>query len=442
LNWVKYLPAFIRQGMEGRSYLKRVLKNTSWLFFDNILRMGVGLIVGVWLARYLGPGKYGQLNYSLAFVAVFSSLANLGLNNIVIRNVVNDPTLKNEILGTTFVLKLFGGLLAFGITVASIFLLHPDDTSTNVIVAIIAAGLLFQAFDAIDLWYQSQIQSKIPVIARTMVIVTVNMIKIVLIVLKAPLIAFVWASLAEIVLGSAGLLTAFKINGQHLRSWFATSSMAKKLIKDSWPLTVASLSGMVYLRIDQVMLGEMKGNEEVGIYSVAVRLAEVWYFIPMAIVSSVLPGIVEAKAVSEQLFYDRLQRFYNIMAFIGYLIALPMTFFAGWLVNYLFGPEYARAGSMLMVLIWAGIFVNIGVARSAFLTSMNWTRAYLMTEVMGCTVNIVLNLALIPRYGGMGAVIASCVAYWVAAHGACFLYRPLHKTGFMLTRAMLFPKFW
>jgi O-antigen/teichoic acid export membrane protein len=190
------------------------------------------------------------------------------------------------------------------------------------------------------------------------------------------------------------------------------------------------------------MLGQMVGNEEVGVYSAAVRLAEVWYFVPMAVYTSVLPGIVEAKAISEELFYSHLQKFYNLMALLAYAVAIPVTLLAGWIVEMLFGYAYAKSGPMLAVLIWAGLFVNLGVARSSFLMSMNWTKVHLMTVFLGSIINVILNLLLIPRYGGMGAVIASCIAYWVAAHGSCFLYKPLHRTGYMITKALLFPKIW
>jgi O-antigen/teichoic acid export membrane protein len=440
--WIRFLPDFIRAKIEGRHYLQNVISNTGWLFFDNILRMGVGLFVGVWVARYLGPDQYGQLNYALAFVLLFSSLANLGLDSIVVRNIVRDPSTRDEILGTVFVLKLIGSATAFAITMSSIFVLRPADSLTHWMVGIIAAGAIFQAFDTIDFWFQSQIKSKFTVIAKNSAFLLISVIKIILIVSKAPLIAFAWAGLGEIAFGSIGLMIAYRTNGLYLKAWCANFALAKELLRDSWPLIFSGIVSMIYLRIDQVMLGEMVGNEEVGIYSAAVRLAEVWYFIPMAIYSSVYPSIVEARTISEDLFYDRLQKLYNMMAFIGYFVALPVTFMSGWVVELLFGHAYSRAGSMLAVLIWAGLFVNLGVARSSFLMSMNWTKVHFMTVFMGCLVNVALNYILIPKYGGMGAVIASCVAYWVAAHGSCYLYKPLFRTGNMLTRALLFPKIW
>jgi O-antigen/teichoic acid export membrane protein len=214
------------------------------------------------------------------------------------------------------------------------------------------------------------------------------------------------------------------------------------MLKDNWPLILSGVAIMIYMRIDQVMIGEMAGDKEVGIYSVAVQLVEVWYFLPGIIVSSVFPSIVEAKSMGDIVFYERLQKLYNFLALMAYVVAIPVTFLAGWVVKILFGVPYAKAGPMLSLLIWSVLFTNLGVARSTFLTAMNWTRIYLMTVSLGCIINVGLNYLLIPRYGGMGAVIASCIAYWFAAHGSCFLYKPLNKTGLMLTKAILFPKFW
>jgi O-antigen/teichoic acid export membrane protein len=218
--------------------------------------------------------------------------------------------------------------------------------------------------------------------------------------------------------------------------------MARKLLRDSWPLLFSCIVIIIYLRIDQVMLGEMAGSEEVGIYSVAVRLAEVWFFIPTAIYWSVLPSLVEAKAGHEDLLYERLQKYYNLMVLIAYVIAVPVTLLSKWLVPALFGAPYASAGVILAVLIWTNLFTYLEIARSAFFNVMNWNRIYLVTLALGAILNVALNMVLIPRYGGLGAAIASCISYWFAAHGACFLYRPLHRTAFMLTKAIFYPKVW
>ena len=440
--WTKYLPSFLRAKIDGRAYLQNVISNTGWQFADNIIRMGVGLVVGIWVARYLGPEQFGLFSYALAFVALFTPLSALGLEDIVIRDIVREPECKDQTLGTAFLLMSVGGVLAFLVTTLCILALRPDDSLSHWMVGIIALGSVLQSFSVIDFWFHSQVQAKYLVIAKNIAFLLCSVLKIALILFRAPLVAFAWAYTLELVAIAIGLTIVYNIRGHSLRKWQASAKRAKTLLKDSWPLLFSGVVIMVYLRIDQVMLGEMAGSEEVGIYSVAVRLAEIWMFIPMAIFLSVFPAIVEARSTSEDLMYGRLQQLYNLMAFLAYSVAIPVTLLSNWLVGTLFGDAYTRAGSMLAVLIWANVFTSLEIARSASLSSMNWTRLLFVTVLLGGIVNIALNYLLIPRFGGAGAVIASLAAYWFAAHGSCFLFKPLIPTGCMLTKAILYPKIW
>lgn len=438
------LPAALRSRLAGRPQLRQIAGNTGWLFADRIVRMGIGLFVTVAVARYLGPAQFGILNYALAFVALFSALASLGLDSIVVRELVREPAARDSLLGTAFLLRLVGGGATLLLCGAVIGLLRPADPLLQLVVAITAAGLVLQAFEVIDFWFQSQVQSKYVVMARTTAFLVVALLKIGLIAAGASLVAFAWAGLLEVLLMAGGLAAMYRLTGGRFRHWRPELARARRLLHDSWPLILSVLLIMIYMKIDQVMLGEMVGSAEVGLYSTAVRLAEVWYFIPVAIASSTFPSIVAVMESDPQLFYRRLQQLYNLLALLAYLVAIPLTFLAPWLVTLLFGPAYQAAGPMLSILVWAGLFTSLGVARSSFLMAKNWTRLHSLTVLVGSLVNIGLNLLLIPRFGGVGAAIATCVAYWVAAHGSCFLFRPLFKTGIMLTRALVYPsvKLW
>jgi len=161
-TWIKFLPAFIRKRLDKRLNLQKVITNAGWLFADRIFRMGVGLFVGVWVARYLGPEQYGILNYAIAFVALFSVLSTLGLDNIVVRELVKHPERQNEILGSAFLLKLTGGVSAFAVVVTISALLKPEDTLTRLVIAILGLGLIVQSFNTIDLWFRSRLLPNIP----------------------------------------------------------------------------------------------------------------------------------------------------------------------------------------------------------------------------------------------------------------------------------------
>lgn len=441
-DWTRYLPGYVRDRMDGREGARKILGNIGWQLADSLVRMGLGLLLGIWLARYLGPEQFGLLSYALAFVALFAPLAMPGLDDIVVRNLVREPEARGGLLGTTFLLKLGGGIVSVLASAAVIAWLRPEDAQSFWLVGIVAAGTLFQAFNAIELWFNARVQAKYPVLARNAAFLICALGKIALILGGAPLIAFAWIALAESVVGAITLVAVYRSRGWRLGEWTGRRAVAADLLRDSWPLFFSCIVIAAYLRIDQVMLGEMAGSEAVGVYSVAVRLAEMWLILSSAVYWSFLPGLVKARAENEALFYERLQKYYNLMAFSAYAIAIPVMLLANWLVGVLFGAAYVGAGPMLAVLIWANLFIYLENARSALFNVMNWYRLHLVTVALGAVLNVLLNLYLIPRYGGLGAAVASCIAYWFATHGACFLYRPLHRTGWMLTRAIFYPRIW
>src|SRR5829696_232507 len=277
--------------------LHKILGNISWLLFERVLRMGVGFFVAVWIARYLGPEQFGLFSYAIAFVTLFSSIAMLGLDQIVVRDIVREKPNSDEILGTAFAMRLTAGVVVLLLTVGIVSLLRPGDELVHWLVAIIAAGMVFQPFDTIDVWFQSQVKSKYTVCAKSIAFLIASFIKIILVVVGAPLIAFAWVYLAEIFLGASGLVIAYQLYGHHLKKWRVHLARVWGLLSQGWPLIISGLAVIVYMRIDVVMLGELADSDAVGIYSVAVRLSEVWYFIPIAIVSSVLPSLIQAKQV-------------------------------------------------------------------------------------------------------------------------------------------------
>jgi O-antigen/teichoic acid export membrane protein len=415
----------------ARKGLQKLFWNTSWLFAEKVFRMGIGLIVGVWVARYLGPSQFGALNYALAFATLFSVLATLGLNTIVVRDLVRTPAEKDAIMGTTFGLKLCGGIAAMLATVIVAISIRSHDSAAVWLITVTALGMVFSAFDAIDFWFQSQVAARYVVWAKSSVFLMVSLGKVVLLLCGASLVMFAWAGTVEVALGAVGLMIAYWKTGGRVGVWRFELALAKSLLRNSWPLILSGALGLIYLRIAQVMVGRMTSNAELGMYSVAVRLAEAWFFIPMAIVASVA-----------KLFHARLQRLYSLMALTAYAVAVPTTFLAPFIIEALFGRAYQGAAPMLAVLIWGSLFINLATARSAYLTTMNWIRVQLFFNLLGCGASLALNFALIPRYGGMGAVVASCISYAVAGVASSFVYKPLFPTGRMMLKAMIYPKVW
>lgn len=401
--------------LTSRSGLRAIIANTGWLFADRILRMGIGLFVGVWIARYLGAQQYGLFNYAIAFVALFSPLSTLGLDSVVVCNIVLDSSNKEQVLGTTYRLKLLGGIGCVLLAVGSIYLLRQDEKLTISLVAILSAAGIFQAVDTIDLWFQSQVQSKYTVLAKNTAFVFVTLLQVSLIAMQAPLIAFAWTKLAEMALAAVGLVIAYKVKGYSLRLWRWSFPLAKTLLMKSYPLILSGLTIMIYMRIDQIMLGQMIDDRAVGIYSAATRISEAWYFIPMTLASSVAPSIFTAKETNEALYYKRIGQLLRLLVLVSYVVAVPMTFLSGTVITMLFGNDYAAAGQILAVHIWASLFVFMGVATSSWFVAEDLTHLSLSRTLSGAITNVVLNLFLIPAYAGVGAAIATVISQAIAS---------------------------
>ena len=168
---------------------RKYFVNTSWLFMEKLVRIVLGLFVGIWVARYLGPAKYGLLNYAQAFVGLFTPVATLGLNNIVIRDLVQNESKRDALLGTAFLVKLFGAIIVFFLLAIAVNF-TSNDTFTNVLVFIIASATLFQSSNVIDFYFQSQVLSKYAVYSHFISLLFSSIIKIYFILIQASLIWF------------------------------------------------------------------------------------------------------------------------------------------------------------------------------------------------------------------------------------------------------------
>jgi O-antigen/teichoic acid export membrane protein len=393
--------------------------------------------VGVYVARYLGPEQYGLLSYAVSFVLLFSALSTLGLNEIVIRELVKDEEQRDVLLGTAFWLKVFGGIALFIVVMIAVKFTNSDPL-TKVMVAIIAAGMLLDPFSVIDFYFQARVQSKFVAMAWMGAAVVGGCLKLVLIFLQAPLIWFAVALVAEKAILMSGYLFFYLKNQLSPCLWRFQWRKAVSLLNDSWPLIFSSFAVIIYLRIDQIFLKEMVGANAVGQYAVAVKLSEFWYVFVGAINASLFPAILKVQE-NHVLYMARLQRLYDLMAFLSIGVAFTMTILGSTIVTFLYGEAYTPAGIALSILTWSGIFVALGSANSRWLVAENYTRVSMINAILGAIINIVLNLFLIPFWGLIGASIATVISYSFSAYLLLLLYKPCWGSFKRLTKALYIP---
>ena len=413
---------------------RKYFTNTSWLLGERILRMGISLFVGIYVARYLGPERYGLLSYALSFVWLFSSLASFGLDDILVRELVKIPDQRQNLIGTVFWLKLFGTLV-MGSAIATVMLFKTENQQTYWLIAIITFGFLFQATNVVELYFQAQVQSKFTVRAQVVQLFITSIFKIFLVFSESELVWFALALMLDQALVALLFLILYRWKVERFPFFYLNWVKTKLLIRDAWPLIFSGVMISVYMKIDQVMLKEMLNAKAVGVYAAAVKLCEAWYFVPTVFTASLFPAIISAKQKNEELYKNRLQKLYDLMVWSSLSVAVPTAFLADWVIIILYGVEFNGAANVLRIYIWAGVFTFLGVASFKWLIAENLQHISFYLYAIGSIVNIVCNWFLIPIYGISGAAFASFISYGIASYGGFVIFRKSRSNFLMTTQS-------
>jgi O-antigen/teichoic acid export membrane protein len=400
------------KGFDEEAFQKYV-KNTGWLMFGKVS----SLLITVVVARYLKPESFGDLNFVIAFTTIVAAIGSLGLDTFIIREIINDNSKKEEILGTSLAMRIGFNLLLLPLSVGIYVLFHhyaknPGNPLTWVVFFYALPGV-FKSFNVIDSYFQSQVKSKYVVHVQNIAILTTTVLKILWVWLNGSLIWFSVIITIDAMVLATGLVIMYQRQGFRLRNWSFDFSRAKMLLKQSYPLMFSAVMVSLYMKIDTVMLKSV-GSVAVGIYNAAAGLSEAWFFIPMAIVTSVFPAIVNARKTDMDRYKKRLINLYDLLVYISVPVAILISFFGTDIIHILYGNQYEGAGQMLSIHIWSGIFVFLGIASGQYLVAEGLTNISFQRTAAGAILNIALNFWLIPHYGGIGASLATLVACFVS----------------------------
>ncbi|MDP5169801.1 MAG: flippase, partial [Bacteroidia bacterium] len=359
------------------------------------------------------------------------------LHSIVVRNLVDNDADKDRIIGTSLAMRMGAAVLGLvGYLVAAPFL--SQDVQTNWLIIIIVVGTLFQTLDVFDFYSQAKVAAHYTVKVRMASIIGMAIMQMALIYVEADLIWFAISITASTLFIGAGLTTVYQVKFGSLFKMKFDKAYMMELLKDSWPLIFSDLVVVLYMSTDKIMLKHMIGDDAVGSYSAALRFSEVWYFLGPMVAASLFPAIMNAKKRDEGLYKRRLQNYYNLMVVASLAITIPVALFGPWALQlpFLYGPEYADAGGVLVIHIWTLVFIFLGVASSKHLVAENQQRMELIRTLMGGVVNVILNFILIPQYGIYGAAIATLVSQIVASYLGYLVNKKFWEVFVMQTKAL------
>lgn len=421
----------------SHTHVSRAVHNSAWLLLERGITLGLHFIVGILIARYLGPEAFGSLSYAIAFVSLLAVIPYLGLASTVVQELVNDQGGQSEIIGTVVWAKMAAAVaaIALGILVATLVVDEPRD---RMLILLASFSILFDVGAAIRLLFEARTDVRQVALVSIGATATASLARIVAVIAMAPLWVFAALITAQSALAAAGYLVAYRRAHRGKKFPFRWER-AKQLLGKSWPLIVSSGAAVLYLKIDQVMLGQMLGMSAVGTYEVAARLSEVWYFLPTAVAASIFPRLVELRSSDPDRYRRRIKESLRYLFWLSLVIAVPVSLAAPFLVVLFFGEPFREAGAILAIHVWACPAVFMGMAIEKWFVAENLLKYLIARQLVAAALNVGLNLLLIPLYGGVGAAVATVISYTFAYYFSCFTSRRTAVAGRWMTEAIVWP---
>ncbi len=426
---MKKLTHHLRRGitrLKEHRGVGRYFKNTAWLFIGKGFSLVLSFFLFSYIARYLGPTNLGNLSYAQSFVALLSVFASFGIDGVLYRDLIKFKDQRNKLLGSAFALKAVLGVITTFVTIG-IAVFSETESVIIILIGIISLSNIFQPFTIPSFYFDSVQKSKITTIGSIVINIILAIVKILIIVYDKGIIFFGATMLLEVILSGAYYTTLFSYYFDPITKWRVDLKIITSLFRQSVPLLLASISAIIYARIDQVMLKNYLDASAVGLYSVAVRIAEVWNFVPSVIIYSLFPTLINAQLSNTAMYEKRFKQLFLVMMGISAFFGLFISIFSAQLINIIAGSQYASADTTLIIYVW-GVVGMVGTsAIIQLLIAEGWTRVIFYITAMGAAANILLNLWFIPLYGTSGAAISTLIAYWIVPLSPFMFTNVRHK---------------
>ena len=411
INFSRLIPAKWRWIFQHEG-VRRYSVNAGWLLFGQISSAAISFAISVFVARQLGPASYGLLNYVISFIALFGFIASLGIYDIVKREFIGqDKQQTDRLLGTGWTLCFLGAVLAI-ICLILVLIIIRQDWPTSRMMVLFSLIFLLQSFTVIDLFFQAKVQSGLSAWAQIGGTIIRSIGLIICLLAGWPLIYLILAYLFGSLVNQLILLVYYRRYGSYW-SWSFDLALAKKILRQSWPLILSSASLLVYARLDQLMVRNLIGDTAAGFYAVAVKLSEIWYFIPTLLVAAVFPALVSARHSSLSLYRQRWRRLSVLFVVLSIGLAGLLSVSSRWLVGNFFGSQYLSAVPAMLIYNWTAIGFFLSVILNNYFIIEQRTKWSFLVNGLAAVANIVFNLLLIPRLGIVGAAWATIASYAV-----------------------------
>ncbi len=413
---------------------RKTIQNANWLIGGKIIQMILSLFIGLITARYLGPGNYGLINYGTAYTTFFSSLCTLGLNGILVKEMIDYPDSEGEIVGTSIVIRELSSIFSLLTIVGCTIVFDKSDNLTTAVVILCNISLLFQVFDTFNFWFQAHLMSKYTAIATLIAYIIVSIYRIILLIGGLDVRWFAFATSVDYIVIAVFLLCIYKKCSKQKLSF--SSIRAKNMLRKSYHFILSGMMVSIYNSTDRLMLKQMLSETSVGYYSTAISICTMWAFVLVAVIDSMTPGIMQYFKSDKDKYEKRNKQLYAIIFYLSSFVSLILCVFGKLIIGILYGKQYLSAVDPLRVITWYVAFSYLGSARNAWLVCENKQSYLKYIYVFAAIANIILNYLFIPIWGATGAAVASLITQFCTCIVFPSFLKPLRANSKLMINAI------
>ncbi len=391
-----------------------VIKNTFWLILDQGLRMIFAIVVGSWTARFLGKEDFGQLNFTITYIALFQIITSLSSDSIGLRELILNRNLANRILGSIFYLRLGFGVINWIISILFVILIYGLEDNTYILTFISGISLIFQSISTIEIWFQSNNKSFNIVIPKLFSSILTNFLKIIFIIYHFSIEFFAVLVVLESVL--SGIFLYFSYRKFPLKEkWIFDRDVAFRFLKDCWPFLISVTAIYFYTRIDSFIIKKYLGASDLGLYSAAIAISAAVPILPMVLLTVINPIITQKKIESKVLYDKYLSKVFQFFGYGGILFSIIIFLFSDIIIDLLYGVKFKNASSVLRIHVFTNIFIYLGIAQNIWMINENKGKLSIYKTIVGLILSFFLNIFLIPKYGIMGAAYSAVLVQFFSS---------------------------
>lgn len=407
-----------------------VLKNASWIIGCRIIQSVLGLFVGMLTARYLGPSNYGIINYAAAIVAFVTPIMQLGFRNTMVHEIINKPEREGKTVGTALIFNLMSAVVCIAGIAIFVLIANKGEKETIIVCILYSLGLLFQAIEMIQYWFQAKLLSKYHSLVSIVAYVVVSAYKIYLLASGKNIYWFALSQALDFLIISVLLVLIYtKKSKQRLSFSFSVGSSMLSVCKH---YIVSGIMVATFGYVGSIVLKFFMDSKAVGIYSAAVTCNSVTGFVYNAIIDSARPSILESRAAGREDYENKLITLYSVVTFIAFMQSVAMCVLGKYIVDILYGNAYTASVLPLKIICWQNVFSYMGTVRNIWILAEGKQKYLWIINLCGAAFSIGLNIVLVIFFNIVGAAIATVATQLFTNVILGFIIRPISKNNRIL----------